>query len=164
MVFGMSLARATWLQTVRAADLSQRASSQQHETVTIPAGRGTIVDRMGVQLAIAEEAVTVYVNPRQVTSPRQVALAAAKTLGVDADALYPQLLDKSKGFVYVMRKADAERAKAREAQSRRGRLPARGEARVPAGRRGGSRPRLRRHRQSRTGRPRAPAGARARWA
>ena len=130
MVFGMSLARATWLQTVRAADLSQRASSQQHETVTIPAGRGTIVDRMGVQLAIAEEAVTVYVNPRQVTSPRQVALAAAKTLGVDADALYPQLLDKSKGFVYVMRKADAERAKAREAQSRRGRLPARGEART----------------------------------
>ena len=113
-VLGISLVRATWLQTVRAADLSQRASSQQSETVTIPAGRGTIVDRMGVQLAIAEEAVTVYANPRQVTSPRQVALAAAKTLGVDADALYPQLLDKSKGFVYVMRKADAERAKALE--------------------------------------------------
>jgi cell division protein FtsI (penicillin-binding protein 3) len=116
-VFGISLARATWLQTVRAADLGQRASSQQSETVTIPAGRGTIVDRMGVQLAIAEEAVTVYANPRQVTSPRQVALAAAKTLGVDADALYPQLLDRSKGFVYVMRKADAERAKALEKRS-----------------------------------------------
>jgi cell division protein FtsI (penicillin-binding protein 3) len=114
MVFGISLARATWLQTVRAADLGQRASSQQSETVTIPAGRGTIVDRMGVQLAIAGDAITVYANPRQVTSPRQVALAAAKTLGVDADALYPQLLDRSKGFVYVMRKADAERAKALE--------------------------------------------------
>ena len=113
-VFGISLARATWLQTVRAADLSQRAASQQHETVNIPAGRGTIVDRMGVQLAIGEEAVTVYANPRQVTSPRQVALAAAKTLGVDPDVLYPQLLDKSKGFVYVLRKADADRAKALE--------------------------------------------------
>jgi cell division protein FtsI/penicillin-binding protein 2 len=113
-VFGISLARATWLQTVRAADLGQRASSQQSETVTIPAARGTIVDRMGVQLAIGEEAITVYANPRQVTSPRQVALAASKTLGVDADVLYPQLLDKSKGFVYVMRKADAERAKALE--------------------------------------------------
>lgn len=111
-VFGLSLARATWLQTVRAADLGQRASSQQHETVTIPAGRGTIVDRMGVQLAISEEAVTVYANPRQITNPRQVALAAAKTLGLDADVLYPQLLDKSKGFVYVKRKADAEQAKA----------------------------------------------------
>jgi cell division protein FtsI/penicillin-binding protein 2 len=110
-VFGISLARATWLQTVRAADLSRLASSQHHETVTIPAGRGAIVDRMGVQLAIGEEAVTVYANPRQVTNPRAVALAAAKTLGVDADVLYPQLLDKSKGFVYVMRKADAERAK-----------------------------------------------------
>ena len=50
LVFGLSLARATWLQTVRAADLSQLASSQQHETVAIPAGRGAIVDRMGVQL------------------------------------------------------------------------------------------------------------------
>jgi cell division protein FtsI/penicillin-binding protein 2 len=111
-VFGVSLARATWLQTVRAADLGQRASSQQHETVTIPAGRGTIVDRMGVQLAISEEAVTVYANPRQIVNPREVAVAAAKTLGVDADVLYPQLLDKSKGFVYVKRKVDAEHAKA----------------------------------------------------
>ena len=70
LVFGLSLARATWLQTVRAADLSQRASSQQHETVAIPAGRGAIVDRMGVQLAIGQEAVTVYANPRHITSPR----------------------------------------------------------------------------------------------
>jgi cell division protein FtsI (penicillin-binding protein 3) len=113
-VFGLSLVRATWLQTVRAADLSELASSQQHESVTIPAGRGTIVDRMGVQLAIGEEAVTVYANPRHVTNPRAVALAAAKTLGVDANVLYPQLLDKSKGFVYVLRKADPERAKALE--------------------------------------------------
>jgi cell division protein FtsI (penicillin-binding protein 3) len=113
-VFGVSLARATWLQTVRAADLSRLASSQQHETVAIPAGRGTIVDRMGVQLAISEEAVTVYANPRQVTSPRVVALAAAKTLGIDADVLYPQLVDKSKGFVYVARKVDPEQAKALE--------------------------------------------------
>jgi cell division protein FtsI (penicillin-binding protein 3) len=115
-VFGLSLARATWLQTVRAADLGQRASSQQHETVTIPAGRGTIVDRMGVQLAMSEEAVSVYVNPRQVTNPHEVALAAAKTLRIDADVLYPQLLDKSKGFVYVKRKAGAEQAKALQAR------------------------------------------------
>ena len=114
LVFGLSLARATWLQTVRAADLSQLASSQQHETVAIPAGRGAIVDRMGVQLAIGQEAVTVYANPRHVTSPRAVALAAAKTLGVTADVLYPQLLDKSKGFIYIVRKADPEQAKALE--------------------------------------------------
>ena len=112
LVFGLTLARATWLQTVRAADLSQLASSQQHQTVAIPAGRGAIVDRMGVKLAIGQEAVTVYANPRHITSPRAVALAAAKTLGVDADVLYPQLLDKSKGFIYIVRKADPEQAKA----------------------------------------------------
>ena len=130
----------------------QRASSQQHETVTIPAGRGTIVDRMGVQLAIAEEAVTVYVNPRQVTSPRQVALAAAKTRCRCRRAVPPAA-------------RQVEGLRLRHAQGRRGAGEALEKrnlagvgfrarrARVPAGRRGGSRPRLRRHRQSRTGRP-----------
>lgn len=106
----MTLARAAWLQTVRADDLGRLASRQQHETVIIPAGRGTIFDRMGVQLALGEEAITVYANPREVRNPRAVALAAAETLGVDANVLYPQLLDRRKGFVYVLRKADPSRA------------------------------------------------------
>jgi cell division protein FtsI (penicillin-binding protein 3) len=113
-IFGLSLARAVWLQTVRAQGLSELASSEHHETVAIAAGRGTILDRMGVQLAIGEEATTVYANPKEVHDAHAVAVAAAQTLGVDADALYPQLLDKTKGFVYVVRKADPERARALE--------------------------------------------------
>jgi cell division protein FtsI (penicillin-binding protein 3) len=115
-VLGLSLVRAVWLQTVRAQGLGELAASQQHETVTIPAGRGSLLDRMGVQLAIGEEATTVYANPQTVANPRAVAVAAGKALGVDPDVLYPQLLDKSKGFVYVMRKADPEKAKALEDQ------------------------------------------------
>jgi len=115
-VLGLSLVRAVWLQTVRAQGLGELASSQQHETVTIPAGRGALLDRMGVQLAIGEEATSVYANPQTVTNPRAVAVAAGKALGVDPDVLYPQLLDKSKGFVYVMRKANPEKAKALEEQ------------------------------------------------
>jgi cell division protein FtsI/penicillin-binding protein 2 len=115
-VLGLSLVRAVWLQTVRAQGLGELASSQQHETVTIPAGRGSLLDRMGVQLAIGQEATSVYANPKTVTNPRAVAVAAGKALGIDPDVLYPQLLDKSKGFVYVMRKADPEKAKALEAQ------------------------------------------------
>ena len=109
-VLALSLARAVWLQTVRAESLGRLAASQHHETVTVPAGRGAILDRMGVKLAISEEATTVYANPKQLTDPRQAAVAAAETLGVDADVLYPQLLDRSKGFVYIQRKADADRA------------------------------------------------------
>lgn len=116
-VLGISLVRAVWLQTVRAQGLSDLAASQQFETVPVPAGRGSILDRMGLRLALSEEATTVYANPKQVANPRAVAIAASETLGVDPDALYPQLLDRSKGFVYVQRKADPERAAALEKRS-----------------------------------------------
>ena len=42
------------------------ALRQHRETVVVPAGRGTIVDRNGEPLAIGKLATTVYANPRQV--------------------------------------------------------------------------------------------------
>jgi cell division protein FtsI/penicillin-binding protein 2 len=110
VVFAITLARAAWLQTVQASDLAGKGASQQHETISIPAGRGTIFDRTGVQLAIGEQATTVYADPREVVNPRKVAAAAAQTLGVDANALYPQLVDRSRSFVYVARQADPKKA------------------------------------------------------
>jgi cell division protein FtsI (penicillin-binding protein 3) len=120
IVFGLTLARAAWLQTVRAGELSQRGASQQQETLTIPAGRGTIFDRDGVALAIGEQAVTVYADPREVVNARAVAQAAHETLGADASALYPELADRSKAFVYVARQADAEQAEALKKRHLRG--------------------------------------------
>lgn len=114
LAFAFTFARAAWLQVVRAPALERLAAQQQHEVVTIPAGRGTIFDRMGVQMAIGEEATTVYADPRQVRRPRTVALAAAKALNLDPDGLYPLLADRSRSFVYVQRKADPERAAALE--------------------------------------------------
>ncbi len=111
-VFGVTLARAAWLQTVQASSLASKGASQQHESLVIPAGRGTILDRSGVQLAIGEQATTVYANPREIANPRLVANAAAQTLGVDANVLYPQLADRTKGFVYVARQADPQKAAA----------------------------------------------------
>ena len=72
VVFGVTLARAAWLQTVQASSLASKGASQQHESLTIPAGRGTIFDRSGVQLAIGEQATTVYANPREIANPRIV--------------------------------------------------------------------------------------------
>ena len=106
LAFAVLLGRAAWLQGVQAGSLGKLAARQHHETVVLPASRGTIFDRMGVQLAIGEQATTVYADPQQVRDPRLVAEAAHQTLGVDASKLYPQLLDKTKSFVYVERKAD----------------------------------------------------------
>ena len=112
LVFGVTLARAVWLQGVRAASLSKLAEHQHREVVTIPAGRGTIYDRTGVQLAIGEQMTTVYADPRQVTNPQAIAVAAHKLFGVDPNVLYPELTNKQSQFVYVQRFADPKAAAA----------------------------------------------------
>jgi cell division protein FtsI/penicillin-binding protein 2 len=47
--------RAWWLDTVQAHSLRSRALSQQIESLTLPAKRGTIYDRQGKVLAISED-------------------------------------------------------------------------------------------------------------
>src|SRR5918995_1213496 len=112
LAFGGLLIRATWLQGVRAESLSRLGRTQHREAVTVPAGRGTIYDRGGVQLALGERATTVYANPMHVTNPRRAATAVERTLGLDADRVYPTLADRTRGFVYVARQADPAQAAA----------------------------------------------------
>jgi cell division protein FtsI (penicillin-binding protein 3) len=105
LLFAALLGRAAWLQAVRAGSLSTLAAKQHGETVVLPASRGTIFDRTGFPLAIGEQATTVYADPRQVDRPHVVAAAAGRALGLDSAALYSQLLDKRRHFVYVERQA-----------------------------------------------------------
>ena len=86
-------------------------ATQQHtQTLVIPAGRGTIFDRNGVELAIGEQATTVFADPRQVKDARAVAIAAQEVLGVDPNRLYTALQSKTSHFVYVARQADPIKA------------------------------------------------------
>jgi cell division protein FtsI (penicillin-binding protein 3) len=112
LAFAGLLLRATWLQSVRAESLSSMGRTQHRETVTIPAGRGTIFDRGGVELALGERATTVYANPMQIVNPRRAAVAVERTLGLNADQILPSLADRSHGFVYVERQADPVKAAA----------------------------------------------------
>ena len=91
------------------------ALAQHRETVTLAADRGTVYDRTGVQLAIGEQATTVFANPRQLGDPRRVAALAQQIFGrkaVKAELLYPRLADRSHGFVYLCRKCDSDKAAA----------------------------------------------------
>jgi cell division protein FtsI (penicillin-binding protein 3) len=115
LAFLGTLGRAVWLQTVQAQPLDRLARGQHHATIEVPAARGSILDRHGVELAIGKQAITVYANPRHVADPRATAMAVGRVLQIDADRLYPKLADRSRGFVYVARKADPKRAKALKA-------------------------------------------------
>ena len=88
------------------------AQSQTKTPVILPAGRGTIFDQLGTPLALGEQATTVYANPRQIANPRAAARAVERTLGLDANRVYPLLADRSHGFVYVARQADPAQAAA----------------------------------------------------
>jgi cell division protein FtsI/penicillin-binding protein 2 len=116
LLFAVAFVRAAWLQVVRGPGFETMADRQQRETIEIPAVRGTIYDRTGEPLAIGEQATTVYADPRAIEDPKRAAVAAARTLGLDADALYKDFADTSRGFVYVARKADPYRAAALEKQ------------------------------------------------
>jgi cell division protein FtsI (penicillin-binding protein 3) len=111
LVFAAAIVRVAWLQAVKAQALDDLATSQHRETLTVPAHRGTIFDRTGVQLAVGERATTVYANPRQIVNARDTAIAVGHTLGLDPGKLYPLLTDRSRGFVYLERKADPDLAK-----------------------------------------------------
>jgi cell division protein FtsI/penicillin-binding protein 2 len=112
LAFAGLLLRAMWLQGVRAGSLSRLAQTQHRQLVTLPAERGTILDRSGVELALGERATTVYANPMQIVDPRRAARAVERTLGLDADRVFPSLADKSRGFVYIDRQADPAQAAA----------------------------------------------------
>ncbi len=110
-VFVVALARAAYVQVVEGGRYERMASRQHRETIEIPAGRGTIYDRMGEPLAIGEQATTVYADPRNVVAPMKAAVKAGEALELDPDELYPALRDRSKRFVFVERKADPVKAK-----------------------------------------------------
>ncbi len=110
LAFAGTLARAAWLQGVRAQPLSRLAATQQRELVVTPARRGTLYDRNGLALALGEQATTVYADPTQIRDARRVAVAAERALGLDAETIYPELTDRSRSFVYLARKADPAKA------------------------------------------------------
>jgi cell division protein FtsI (penicillin-binding protein 3) len=102
--------RVAWLQTVRASSLAGLAQKQAKLDLALPASRGTIYDRLGIPLAIGEQATDVIADPMQISDPRHEARVAAALLGLPFPKVYKELSDKSRGFVYVQRKASPKRA------------------------------------------------------
>ncbi len=89
VAFGALLARAAWIQTVRAASLSRLATAQTRIPVVLPAGRGTIFDAMGTPLALGEQATTIFADPRQITHPLTDATIAARVLQSQGRSRWP---------------------------------------------------------------------------
>ncbi|MGI8946162.1 MAG: peptidoglycan D,D-transpeptidase FtsI family protein [Thermoleophilaceae bacterium] len=107
LLLGAASLRAAWLGTVKAGSFKQRATTQQVEELEITARRGTITDRNGVELAVSEDATTVFANPFLVKRPAAVAARLAPIVELPPEELLEMLADRDKGFVYLGRKLDA---------------------------------------------------------
>lgn len=98
--------RALWLGGVRGADLSARAAAQQVNDLPVPARRGTITDRSGTELAVSEDAVTVFAHPFLIEDPVRAAAALAPILERSERQLLDILNDDEEGFVYLARQLE----------------------------------------------------------
>jgi cell division protein FtsI/penicillin-binding protein 2 len=104
--------RTLWLDTVKAGSLRQRALSQQSEDITVSAKRGAILDRDGAPLAVSEDSASVYADPMLIKNPNKVAFQLSAVLGIPTDTLLRKLSDRTKGFVYLVRKTDISKGHA----------------------------------------------------
>jgi cell division protein FtsI (penicillin-binding protein 3) len=107
MLLALAALRASWLATVKSGSLSDRAVSQQIEDIADPARRGTIFDRNGVELAVSEDAVTVFAHPFLINDPARVAARLAPLVGRGEDELLRKLSNRGATFAYLRRKMDA---------------------------------------------------------
>ena len=91
------------------AELREEGARQWTRTSTIPAGRGTIFDRNGEELALSIPAATVSVNPKLVVDPDATLATLTAVLDL-SDAkqqeLATELERRERGFVYVARQVD----------------------------------------------------------
>lgn len=108
VLLGLAGLRSAFLGTVKASGLKEAAATQQVQTVTVPARRGGIVDRQGVQLAVSEPADDIAATPYLVKDPVTASAQISKILGVDEDELLQKLSRRDTGFVYVDRGVPAD--------------------------------------------------------
>ncbi len=102
--------RSLYLGAYKAGALRRVALSQQLSVVKVPALRGTIFDRTGLQLAVSAPADDISATPYQVRDPAAAALQLAPLLGSTVDAVTAKLHAHG-GFVYLARHLPDAQAK-----------------------------------------------------
>jgi cell division protein FtsI (penicillin-binding protein 3) len=102
--------RSLQLGTLKGGMLTKVAASQQVVEPVIPARRGTIVDRHGVELAVSQAADDVSATPYLIKDPVKAARRLAPLLGRPEADILKQLARRDTGFVYLARALPGDRA------------------------------------------------------
>lgn len=109
--------RLIWLQVHEHPQFVERAARQQLRTLTLPAMRGSIVDREGRMLATSADADTIYAVPTEIADPAATARALCGVLegcrpGGEVHRTLVDRLSTRRAFTYVKRLASPAEARA----------------------------------------------------
>jgi len=107
----LAAGRTLYLGSLHSGVLRRAARSQQLTYEKLPAERGTITDRNGIDLAISEPAQDISATPYLVKNPLEAARRLAPLLGQRQDEILTHLSERT-GFVYLARALPAGRARA----------------------------------------------------
>jgi cell division protein FtsI/penicillin-binding protein 2 len=110
----LAAGRTMYLGTLHSGTLRKAARTQQLTYETVPAQRGTITDRNGIDLAVSEPAQDISATPYLVKDPLGSAQRLAPLLG-QSQATVLQRLSEHSGFVYLARALPAKQAQAVQA-------------------------------------------------
>ncbi|MBV9050655.1 MAG: penicillin-binding protein 2 [Solirubrobacterales bacterium] len=108
----IALTRASYLGVVKAGSLQRAAETQQVTELVVPAPRGTITDRNGVELALSESAANVVVDPYLIKNPGAVAEKLAPLLGEPITTVLAELTKPRTGYVQLAQLLPSDRAAA----------------------------------------------------
>jgi cell division protein FtsI (penicillin-binding protein 3) len=111
LLLALAGARMLYLGALHGGALRKAARTQQLTFEPVPAQRGAITDRNGVNLAVSEPAQDVSATPYLIKDPLLAAQRLAPLLGVSQDAVLHKLSQRS-GFVYLARALPAQQARA----------------------------------------------------
>jgi cell division protein FtsI (penicillin-binding protein 3) len=109
-----AVVRAVYLGVIRAPSLQEAAVSQQITNIPIPATRGAITDRNGVQLALSESAADVIADPYLTKrgDPMLLAQLMAPLLRKPVLAVLTDLTKPKTGYVVVAKEVTPATAQA----------------------------------------------------
>jgi cell division protein FtsI (penicillin-binding protein 3) len=107
----LAAGRTVYLGVLHGASLRAAARTQQLTDEAVPAQRGTITDRDGVDLAVSEPADDVSATPYLITNPLEAARRLAPLVGKPQSTVLRDLSERS-GFVYLARALPATEARA----------------------------------------------------
>jgi cell division protein FtsI (penicillin-binding protein 3) len=111
VVLAVATLKLVVVQTVQAPELRAASARQSTTTISLPAPRGSIMDRAGNLLAFSVEARALTANPRMIASTKgagarayvqRMAAAVGQATGQDPDELFT-LLSSDRGYVVLAR-------------------------------------------------------------